>query len=684
MHACNKDNPRKRWHQRAMQLLLLCVCSFFAGCTGSEGSGGEAWFVRLFSPALESIEKEVQRIEGEQALLPDISLEVSGGTGGLATFAEGAFVASGEPERTIEVFWGKPELIDLVALAPARDYSKRGAILDYGLPDDFSVELIGEDGEALPVATERGVRASTIREGYPFTYSLESPILAIGLRVKVQRVLPLDIEGAERYLFAFSEVYCFSAGRNVAFGADVSTPHKSNLFIHWHWQNLFLVDGQSPMGLPELPSQAHSDIGWLSNARQNEDQPAWIVVDLGSSRQIDEVNIFPIRLPSLGHFSGFGMPRCLQISVSASNEPGSYNMVYDQTSAELSNPGQNPFAFSFESVEARFVKFEVTKLWKPFINYPAFLALSEIQILSDRFNQSEGAQVFSSDQRGRIRAHEELFWSEASLTDGYSSRGQLMRTDAWLLGLDQRLQLEREKSLLLAEAESITASIRQNLLTAMLLLGGGGLFFSIFIPIRYRLRRKRDNHQIRQRIAGDLHDEVGSNLGCIQVFSELLQQQLPASQELRKIRRISAETVTAVRDIVWLLRAKTNERVCIAEHLRESSEIMLDSLDWSFEADASFSNYKVDAESARNWMLFYREALHNVLRHAQARKVSIRLDRMGAHVRLRITDDGCGIPPERLAFPENLYALKERVKRLKGEFEVLSEPGNGTTVQLML
>ena len=210
----------------------------------------------------------------------------------------------------------------------------------------------------------------------------------------------------------------------------------------------------------------------------------------------------------------------------------------------------------------------------------------------------------------------------------------------------------------------------------------GGAFLIIALPIRFRLQAKRELTRVRERIAGDLHDEVGSNLGSIQMFADLAEGRAGPSDELKRIQRIAAETVSAVRDIVWLLRPTGDHRIGTVEHLRETSSIMLETLSWKFTADEDAWQTELPEEANRDLFLFFREALHNVIRHAHAREVEIRAERTDGNFRLSIADDGVGIDPERLERPATLRALRQRTEALGADLKIESRTGKGTCLIL--
>jgi signal transduction histidine kinase len=149
---------------------------------------------------------------------------------------------------------------------------------------------------------------------------------------------------------------------------------------------------------------------------------------------------------------------------------------------------------------------------------------------------------------------------------------------------------------------------------------------------------------------------------------------------IETIHRVAAETVNSVRDIVWLLHPRETDRVPTIDHLRESAAILLDPLDWTLASD--FRDWKLGDEDGRHLVLFFREVLHNIRRHADARQITIHAGQDGDDLVLTVTDDGRGIPADRLDQPSSLRSLRQRAERLGGTVEVRTEADRGTTVIL--
>jgi two-component system sensor histidine kinase DesK len=180
----------------------------------------------------------------------------------------------------------------------------------------------------------------------------------------------------------------------------------------------------------------------------------------------------------------------------------------------------------------------------------------------------------------------------------------------------------------------------------------------------------------RERIARDLHDLLGHTLSLIILKSELASKlaerdPIRARDEIRDVERISREALAEVRAAVrgyragGLLPELTNARQTL-----ETAGVSVDS---------SAEPIQLAAVQEAVLALAVREATTNILRHAQARKVSIRLARDGAICRLTIVDDGRG---GKSADGWGLAGMRERVESLGGT--VTRDGAKGTTLTIEL
>jgi signal transduction histidine kinase len=586
----------------------------------------------------------------------------------------------------MEVRWSETQPIDLLALVPARRYDARGLDAKYGLPDTFTVELIDADGKTLAlVASEQNARSHPVRHGHPFVYPISPPVAAAGIRVTARDLAP-GSEGEDGHIHAWAEWFAFAGDRNLAYGGKVSATGGSTSSAPWQWNAAFLVDGYTPLGLPEIPAAGHRNVGWLSHGRADAGESASLTIDLGAVAPIDGLRLLPARRPTSDLPNGFGFPRRLEIAVADTpnppTDPAAWRVV---ATLNLRNPGHNPVWIALdEATPARHVRVTAAELWKQFESYPAFFALSELEVFSGNENLALGKAVRSADGMPNLIAPGGRYWSSSALIDGHGPDGRLVPAREWMTLLDRRLAIEAHIHQLHLDAANVIRDWRNGALVLFALLGVAGLVALVALPLRFRIHSRRQLIAVRERIAGDLHDEVGSNLGSIQMYADLAEGRTGASEELKRIQRIAAETVSAVRDIVWLLRPGRDHRIGTVEHLRETASIMVESLDWHFHANEASWQVELSDEQNRNLFLFFREALHNILRHANASSVHIDVDTTERTLTLSIRDDGAGIPPEKIARPATLRALRQRAAALAAALDVATTPGHGVTLTLVI
>lgn len=665
---------------RLVPPVLGVVVGLALGTAAARAARWEDRLAREVSGRLRQIERELAEIEAALPPLPTIPLDDQGGSGGFASTHPQAEPPPGG-RYAVTVKWEQAAAVDTVVLVPARRYDVGGLQPQHGTPDSFTVELLDEAGAVVArVGEERAVWAHPVRAGHPFLFRVAPPVQAAGLRVSAGRLQP-DPDGASGHIHAWAEAYVFAGERNLAAGAAVAASGGLAPPAPWRWGNAFLVDGQTPLGLPELPAGEHRDIGWLSEGMEAADRPMWLELNLGAEKSFDAVRLFPAKRPTPDLPSGFGFPRHLKVAVA--ERPAAGNEAPPVVAeVEMPNPGHNPVLIPFERRQGQVLRIEATRLWKAFEKYPAFFALSEVEVLDGERNVARGAGVRSPNGMGTVIAPGARLWSTVSLCDGFGPDGRLVPVKEWLTALDRRLELETRRHRLRAEAREIVDRWHRTALTCFAVVGGAGALALVALPLGYRVRGRRELRKVRERIANDLHDEVGSNLGSIQMFADLAEGRAAPHDELKRIQRIAAETVSAVRDIVWLLRPTGAHRIGTVEHLRETSSIMLEPVEWEFSANEEAWQCELPDEASRHLFLFFREALHNALRHSGARRVTVRVERRARHFVLRVCDDGCGIAPERMERPATLRALRQRAEALRAELEVDTAPGGGTRLEL--
>ena len=196
--------------------------------------------------------------------------------------------------------------------------------------------------------------------------------------------------------------------------------------------------------------------------------------------------------------------------------------------------------------------------------------------------------------------------------------------------------------------------------------------------------------KVRNRLATDLHDDIGSTLTNINILSELskknLQQPIQARQFLQRITEEVTTSGQALDDIIWSVNARNDSMEEIIARMRRYAADLFDSSDinYQLDLDEAVAGKRLRMEQRRDVYLIYKESLNNIYKHANARKVWIRARINQRSFELVIKDDGKGFDPGQPSHRNGLKNLRERVAKLNGKFNIQSGIEEGTTITISM
>jgi len=258
-----------------------------------------------------------------------------------------------------------------------------------------------------------------------------------------------------------------------------------------------------------------------------------------------------------------------------------------------------------------------------------------------------------------------------------------------------QMQYEFDKKESIAKAEQAEKDdlakkeLQKQKLQKYFFLGGIALVLLLFFFIyrSYRARQELRLHDIRNRIAGDLHDDIGSTLNSISIYSEVAKKKGDNYDEaLEMIGEASRKVIEAMSDIVWSINAENDsfEKIIFrmtshAYNLSRASKI-----EFTFHADETLNEKKLSLEERRNFYLIFKEAVNNLVKYSKATHASIDLTNENNLIRLRIRDDGIGFDTSKENASNGLKNMKRRADEMKAEFHIESTIGSGTQIELKL
>jgi len=146
------------------------------------------------------------------------------------------------------------------------------------------------------------------------------------------------------------------------------------------------------------------------------------------------------------------------------------------------------------------------------------------------------------------------------------------------------------------------------------------------------------------------------------------------------------QTTKTLRDIVWFVDPEHDRPNALLGKMKTVASRLLGEVDYRFDDPAPDKLAGLDAldvQARRNLFLIFKEALHNVARHADAETVQITLNAVADGVGLTIADDGVGFDPEDPAeWGQGMKTMRRRADQIGADLEIDSRAGDGTTLRL--
>lgn len=223
----------------------------------------------------------------------------------------------------------------------------------------------------------------------------------------------------------------------------------------------------------------------------------------------------------------------------------------------------------------------------------------------------------------------------------------------------------------------------------------------VWLDARRRMRRRLEKvereravERERTRIAKDIHDDLGASLTRITMLSQSARGETelpePVTRSLDRIFGTARELTRAMDEIVWAVNPRHDTLDSLANYLSRFAYDYLSVAEIRCRLDVPLQlpALPVPAEVRHNLFLAFKEALHNVVKHAAAGEVRVEMKLEQQQIVLSVTDNGRGFPPgetaanqpDRIVSGNGLANMKRRLAEIGGTCEIQSEPGSGVVV----
>lgn len=213
---------------------------------------------------------------------------------------------------------------------------------------------------------------------------------------------------------------------------------------------------------------------------------------------------------------------------------------------------------------------------------------------------------------------------------------------------------------------------------------------------RLRVRQVRSQYSLilveRSRMAREIHDTLLQSLLGVMLRLGELEQTIEGStelarQQLGRLRQQLEFYIREARQSIRDLRSPILQSRDLVTALRETGE-RLTAGRVAFACDASGPARRAPARVEEHVLRIAQEAVSNALRHAAPSTIAVHLTYTADSLALRVADDGSGFDPEALLAESDAHwgitSMQERAAQIEGRFRLLSQPGQGTAVELLV
>jgi len=212
----------------------------------------------------------------------------------------------------------------------------------------------------------------------------------------------------------------------------------------------------------------------------------------------------------------------------------------------------------------------------------------------------------------------------------------------------------------------------------------------VFALYRYRIKQIIRLQQVRNTIATDLHDDIGSALTNISILAELSsnknQQNVFAENLPGRISEESTLAQQALDDIIWSVNSNNDTLNQTMARMRRYAAVVFEPV--GINCNLDFENIpgdiKLNMEQRKDIYLVFKECLNNVIKHASAKNVFIKIEVERNVFQLKIADDGKGFDTSKQTDRNGLKNIRSRIQRWTGKLSINTTANEGTTVDCVI
>lgn len=261
---------------------------------------------------------------------------------------------------------------------------------------------------------------------------------------------------------------------------------------------------------------------------------------------------------------------------------------------------------------------------------------------------------------------------------------------------DTKAEQEKKDALSAAAIQKQKTTFRFTIAGVIILLCFAGYVFYNF-QRKKKFEKQQALSSERLRISRELHDDIGSTLGSIAVFSDVAKRRsskdIVSEEALSKIGKASRELIEKMGDIIWNLNPENENFEQLQNRMQAFASMILTprEINVEFNFDDNLKSVVLGAEQRKNLFLIFKESVHNIVKHAEAKNVFISMQKENDTLDISIKDDGKGFEMNDVQSMNlkslggnGLKSMTERANAIVASFKIWSKVNEGTTIELSI
>lgn len=205
-----------------------------------------------------------------------------------------------------------------------------------------------------------------------------------------------------------------------------------------------------------------------------------------------------------------------------------------------------------------------------------------------------------------------------------------------------------------------------------------------------KLESQLESERLRNKISGELHDDIGSTLSGVTMYSYMIYDLLKsgqyekAKQSVNIIQRSADEMAHNLNDLVWTINPTQDSVRKLIEKLEDYSRDMaaIKNIDVKISLPEKYEDINLPVESRRNIFLFCKEAINNSIKYSNATLLELTVKELDGKLEFSVRDNGKGFDAEMVRRGNGLENMQKRADEIGAKLIIQSKENEGASVTL--